>query len=110
ELVRVAAADARTLRREQAPYCVAVGTVLDGGVRMVRGDQPGAVRVLRQAAALCDGVEMRLHAEGVRWELGRILGGDEGAALVANAEAAMRAEGVRSPARMVTTFTGGITT
>jgi hypothetical protein len=59
---------------------------------------------------LLDEVEMRLHAAGARWELGRILGGDEGAKLVSDAEAAMRAEGIRSPARMVTTFSGGVMT
>ena len=110
EALRVAAADARLLQREKIGYCVAVGTVIEGGVRHLRGDVEGAVRVLRQAATLCDGVEMRLHAAGVRWELGRIVGGDEGAALVAAAEAELRGEGVRAPARMVTTFTGGITT
>jgi hypothetical protein len=110
ELLRVAAADARALQREKIGYCVAVGTIVEGGVRMLRGDHDGAVRAYRQAASLCDEVEMRLHAEGVRWELGRILGGDEGAALVAAAEEALRAQGVRAPARMVTTFTGGITT
>jgi hypothetical protein len=110
ELLRVAAADARRLQREKVAYCVAVGTVLEGGVRMLRGDRDGAARAYRQAATLCEGVEMRLHVAGVNWELGRIVGGDEGAALVAGAEAAMRAQGIRSPARMVTTFTGGITT
>lgn len=98
------------MQRERVGYCVAVGTVLEGGVRMLRGDREGAVRAYRRAATLCEGVEMRMHVAGVNWELGRILGGDEGAALVAGAEAAMRAEGIRSPARMVTTFTGGITT
>jgi hypothetical protein len=110
ELLRVAAGDARALQREKIAYCVAVGTIVEGGVRQLRGDREGAVRVLRRAAELCDGVEMRLHAAGARWELGRILGGDEGAALVTAAEAALRAQNVRSPARMVTTYTGGITT
>jgi hypothetical protein len=59
---------------------------------------------------LCDEVEMRLHAAGVRWELGHVLGGGEGATLMADAEATLRAAGVRAPVRMVTTFTGGITT
>jgi hypothetical protein len=53
---------------------------------------------------------MRLHAAGVRWELGRVIGGDEGAALTVAAEQALRDAGVRSPVRMVTSFTGGLTT
>jgi hypothetical protein len=110
ELVRVAAADARALIREKVGYCVAAGHILEAGVKMLRGDREGAVRLYRQSATSCAAAEMRLHVAGVHWELGRIVGGDEGAALVAGAEAAMRAQGIRSPARMVTTFSGGITT
>jgi hypothetical protein len=89
---------------------VALGAIVEGGVRQLRGDLDGAVSWWRRAAELCDGVEMRLHAAGVRWELGRLVGGDEGAALSAGAEETLRSAGVRSPVRMVTTFTGGLTT
>jgi hypothetical protein len=51
---------------------------------------------------------MRLHAASARWELGRILAGDEGAVLVADAERTLRAEGVRDPAALIATVTGGI--
>ncbi|HXU73907.1 MAG TPA: protein kinase [Polyangia bacterium] len=110
ELIRVAAGDARALAREKVAYCVALGAIVEGGVRQLRGDLEGAVTWWRRAAELCDGVEMRLHAAGVRWELGRVIGGDEGAALTAAAEQALRDAGVRSPVRMVTSFTGGLTT
>jgi serine/threonine protein kinase len=110
ELVRVAAADARALVREKVGYCVAAGNILEAGVRMLRGDREAAVRLYRRAASSCEAAEMHLHVAGMNWELGRILGGDEGAALVAGAEAAMRAQGIRAPARFVTTFSGGITT
>ena len=39
-------------------------------------------------------------ARAARYQLGQLLGGDEGAVLVAEAEHAMKAEGVRAPARM----------
>ena len=43
---------------------------------------------------------MALHAWAVRSQLGSLLGGDEGCALVAQAEASMTEEGVCAPARM----------
>jgi len=110
ELLRVAAADARAMQKEKVAYCVTIGTIVEGGVRWLRGDHDGAVRTLRKAATLCDEVDMRLHAVGVRWELGKMLGGDEGAAMVKDAEEALRAQGIKSPIRMVTSFTGGIMT
>ncbi len=110
ELLRIAAADARALNREKVPYCLALAAIVEGGVRQLRGDTEGAVERWRRASTLCDEVEMRLHAAGVRWELGRLIGGDEGAALIAGAETTLREAGVRAPVRMVTTFTGGITT
>ncbi|MBE7454022.1 MAG: hypothetical protein HS111_35795, partial [Kofleriaceae bacterium] len=45
---------------------------------------------------------MALVELAARWRLGELLGGDEGAALRAAAAAALAAEGVRDPARVVT--------
>jgi eukaryotic-like serine/threonine-protein kinase len=111
ELLRVAARDARVLQKEDAPYAVALGTILEGGVHRLRGDHARAATVLDAAARLCEAPEsdMHMHAYAVRWELGRLIGGNDGQALVAAAENALRAEGVRRPDAMVSTFTGGVT-
>jgi hypothetical protein len=58
-------------------------------------------RVLcREALARSERANLWLHAWAARHQLGLLLGGDEGAVLVAQAEQAMTTEGVRAPARM----------
>ena len=109
ELIRAAARDARVLTRSKVPYIRALGALVDAGVWHARGDLTRAAEGLRQAALRSDEAEMPLHGEGARWELGRILGGDEGAALVAAAERALRTEAVRDPAAFIATFTSGLT-
>ncbi len=64
------------------------------------GDRAEALDALREALARSEGADMGLHAWAAGHRLGSLLGGDEGAALVAQSEQAMRAEGVRSPGRM----------
>ncbi|MDB4965403.1 MAG: ATPase/protein kinase family protein [Myxococcales bacterium] len=108
-LLRGVARDARMLQGQKVAYGVALGTILEAGAALLSGDRERAAAGLRLAAERCDKVEMALHADAARWELGRVIGGDEGADLVAAAEGALRAEGVRDPAAMVATFTGGLT-
>jgi tetratricopeptide (TPR) repeat protein len=108
-LLRGAARDARVLQRQKAPYAVGLGTMVEAGATLLSGNLERGAAALRRAAEACDKAEMSLHAEAARWELGRVIGGDEGAALVAAAERALTAEGVRDPAAMVVTFTGGLT-
>ena len=47
------------------------------------------------------------YATAARHQLGTLLGGDEGAQLVARAEEAMRAQGVRVPRRFAATLVPG---
>jgi hypothetical protein len=47
------------------------------------------------------------YATACRHQLGVLLGGDEGAHLVARAEEAMKAQGVRAPARFAGTLVPG---
>ena len=47
------------------------------------------------------------YASAARHQLGRLLGGDEGAALVLAAQAAMRAQGIHDPARFASTLVPG---
>ena len=44
---------------------------------------------------------MKLHEAAARWRWGQLVGGAEGAAAVAGATAALRAEGVVAPQRYV---------
>jgi hypothetical protein len=50
---------------------------------------------------------MSLQAEAARYQLGRLLGGDDGRALVESARLALEARGVRSPVRFVSMMVPG---
>ena len=73
----------------------------------VAGDDEKAVNTLRQAIDLCDAAGVDLFAAAARHRLGRLLDGDEGRALVVQAETWMRAQSVREPARMAACMVPG---
>lgn len=52
-------------------------------------------------------VEMRLHAAIARRQLGRLLGGDEGHALVEETDQWMAGQGIKNPARMAALLAPG---
>jgi hypothetical protein len=64
------------------------------------GDTATATTALRAAIERADAADMGLHAAVARYQLGWLLGGDEGAELRRQGERAMTSEGVRAPARM----------
>ena len=70
--------------------------------------QPDAARVrMGEAAALFQAQEMGLHAAVARRRQGVLLGGDEGRALVAEADAWMAGQQVRNPARLAAVLAPG---
>ncbi len=62
-----------------------------------RPDAPARIEASERAVAEAD---MPLHASALRRLRGDVLGGDAGAALIRDADAALRARGVADPARM----------
>jgi hypothetical protein len=50
---------------------------------------------------------MALYASSARYQLGCLLGGDDGERMTREAEATMSAEGIRAPARMAAMFLPG---
>jgi len=71
---------------------------------VLRGDLDAAADGYRSAAAGFDDADMALLAGAARWRLGELLGGDEGRTLVADARAALAAEGIVRPDRVVAMF------
>jgi hypothetical protein len=65
-----------------------------------RRDWDSGVTHLNQAIGSFTTAEMGLHAAVSRWRMGEMLGGDRGAAFVAEARAWMTEQGIRNPARM----------
>jgi hypothetical protein len=107
-LLRAAEQDARRLRRERMPWADALAQLVLAGVSLGRGDSERARGSLRAAITGCDATAMRLHAAAARRCLGRLLGGDAGRALVAEAEAWMAGQNVRNPERMTALLAPGV--
>jgi hypothetical protein len=104
--LRSAAADARRLSRERAPWAQALGRLVEAGVARGKGDTAGAARLLEGAAARLDAVAMRLYAAAARRRLGQLRGA-AGTGLVGEAEAWMRGQRIASPARMTALLAPG---
>ena len=92
---------ARDLERERAPHGAPLAALLQAGIASVAGDRGETARSLREAIALATRAELGLQAEAARYQLARLLGGDEGRDLLARAETALAMQGVRVPSRFV---------
>ncbi len=87
------------LEREKMPWTDVLAELLAASVASATGDAPRAEHALQRAVELADSAEMGLHAAAARYRLGLLLGGATGDSVVKAAEEAMRARGVRVPAR-----------
>ena len=97
----------RTLDRERICHGAPLAAILAAGIAQVAGDPEEAARSLREAIALARRAEMALHAEAARHELGRLLGGEQGAKLTALAETTLSSQGVRAPRRFASLLVPG---
>lgn len=84
-----------------------LASLVDAAVADAEGDAARAATALRAAAERADAAHMTLHASSARYQLGRLLGGDDGERLRREAEAAMSAEGIRAPERIATMILPG---
>lgn len=106
---REAARIARRIERDRddVRYAEAWALVLRASIAALQGDVDSAVRALTRAAELADKAEVLPWAAAARWRKGMLIGGDEGRALVAEADAWMADEGVQEPGRLVEVFAPG---
>jgi hypothetical protein len=78
--------------------------LLQAGVALARGRREAAVALFARAESGLEKAEMVLFAAAARRRRGEILGGEEGRALCAAADAAFSERGVRHPERMIATL------
>jgi hypothetical protein len=97
---------ARTLERMRSPVDRYYAHVLRGALANAEGRSEEAAHELRAAIALGDETGP-LYAWTAQYQLGRLLGGDEGRALSSAAEKFFADEGVRAPARYAAAFVPG---
>ncbi len=99
---------ANKLGKETVPHAVAWSHMLHAGVCAQRGDERSAVQQLQRATTVADPGNIALYVAGAQRQLGRLLGGDEGAGLVLEADELMSTEGVVSPGRMAALIVPGL--
>lgn len=90
---------ARRLRRERMDWTSLLSSMLDASIANARGDTPGAVASLRACLDLAKRAEMSMHGAAAARQLGALLGGEQGQAWIAEADALMTAEEILAPAR-----------
>jgi hypothetical protein len=105
--LREARRAARRILRERAAYAPAYGDLLRAGIAAQVGDREDAAASQRRGLAATDETHMAGSVGLMRWRLGELLGGDEGAALLAAANAWFAREGVVDPARYLDVYAPG---
>jgi eukaryotic-like serine/threonine-protein kinase len=97
DLLETAERDARRLERAKIPWADPLARLIRAGVAGRRGQ---AASLLADAASLFDAVQMSLWAAATRRRLGEVRGGREGQDLSDQANAFMKGQQIRNPARM----------
>jgi serine/threonine protein kinase len=108
-MLRAAEGYARQLDRQRVPWASAHALSTRAGAAMVRGDFADARRQLIAAVDAFENISMGLYAAAARRHLGKLVGGDEGHALIAHADAWMIDQGISNPAQMAASIAPGFT-
>ena len=100
----------RALRRldgRAEPYAAVWAQLLRAGLHLIRGDEEPGLTALGDAERLARATSMNLTAAAAQLRRGQLLGGEAGDALVAEARAWMREQGIRNPERMARVWCPG---
>jgi eukaryotic-like serine/threonine-protein kinase len=106
-LCRAVEQDAQRIQKERMPWSDPWAVLLRAGVAATQGDAPQAALLLGEAAAGLDAGHMALYAAAARWQRGRLVGGEEGRALVSEAERWMAEQSIANKARMAAMLAPG---
>jgi hypothetical protein len=98
----------RRLAKVDDPRARVAIAFLGAALATERKDYAAAIAKLRAAETLAADYSMQLYAAAARRQLGVLLGGSDGAMLVATADTAMHAEGVVNPSRFADWYVPGI--
>ena len=104
-MLREADEYARRLSKEKKKWVEPLAFLIRAGTDALRGDSGRAAEKYKAAANAFDEVDMALHAAVARWRLGELIGGNEGADLIHEAETWMRRENIAHPERWTAMLT-----
>jgi eukaryotic-like serine/threonine-protein kinase len=107
-LIKVAAADARALRREREPWADGLAALIQAALASIDGQRDRAVAELAAAETCLAGAHMSLYAQTARWLRGQLTTGAEAAELARSAETWMASQGVRRTERVIATYGTGV--
>ena len=99
--------DAASLAELGRGWGTAFATMIRAGVAATRGRRDAALALCIDAARRFESVDMALYAAAARRRWGELQGGDQGRALAAAADEAMRDRGVVNPDRMTALLAPG---
>ncbi len=105
--LKIARRQAKKVVREKFPMADPWLLYIDGCVSHLEGDEQKAVALLRDAATAFDRKQFQLYAAATRRQLGRLLGGEEGRALVVAADETLTREGIVRPERFAAVLAPG---
>ena len=100
EWVGLAARDARSIRRQGAPWGLALAELIEGDIEALLGRIDRAIACFEHAQASADTAGMLLHSATARRCRGLLAGGGAGRALVVAADRDFAAEGIHNPPAM----------
>lgn len=100
----------RQLDKQTSPWAKPWAHLVHAGLLSFEGNAKPAIDRLVSAAAGFDSFHMGLYAAVARRRRGQLLGGDEGARFIRDADRWMENEGVRNPARMADALAPGLWT
>jgi hypothetical protein len=93
--------DATKIMKQKMEWSLPLAQSIRAGLRALDSDFDESRELLETAVRNFEKVEMALYANAARRRLGKLVGGDEGAALVNDADAWLRGQLVKIPERMV---------
>jgi serine/threonine protein kinase/tetratricopeptide (TPR) repeat protein len=106
-LLRVVETFSAKLAREKTAWCTPFAALCRAGIASIRGDDPTAIRLLTEAVPGFDAGDLVLFAAAAKRRLGELKGGDEGRAIVAEADAWMTSRSIKNPSRMAACYAPG---
>ena len=106
-LLRAALADAAAIESQNASWAAPVGASIRAGAADLAGQPDQALHHFESAEAGFRGVDMHLFAAAARRRRGFLIGGEEGRALVSEADAWIHAQDIRNPERMTAMLAPG---
>jgi hypothetical protein len=99
-LLREAERSAREVAAVASPLAAGYAPLLRAAIACARGEREAAMREIESAIPELDRYKLSMHVAAARRRLGVLRGDDRGRELIAQADDAMRAQGIVDPERM----------